>query len=241
MQEYLALSEEVWNRDLQYIIKVNEYIITQKLPEDYATSQERSFHIIGDEKWIDEKGGKALLQRIKLWDKLKIMNVGEPLMMAVNPLQFSKSEYSHLIVENKATFIALVDVLRETEFTSLIWGSGWKIVSNIFMLEKQLGLKGEHKLYYFGDLDYEGISIWNSLNEKLETTLAVDFYRELIKKPYSIGKENQQKNDVALKNFIKLFSEEEEKHIIEFLDNKGYLPQEGLNKEELGTIWRNSR
>lgn len=240
LQEYLALSEEIWNRDLSYIKKVNEYILAQRLPDDYVTSQERSFHIVGDEKWIDEKGGRKLLERIKLWDKLKIMNSGEPLMMAVNPSQFSRGEYSHLIVENKATFLALMDVLRETEYTSLIFGSGWKIVSNITMLEKQLGLKGIHKLYYFGDLDYEGISIWNCLNEKVEARLAIGFYRELIKKPYSKGKESQVKNETALNNFVKLFSSEEEKYIIELLENKGYLPQEGLDKEELGKVWRNT-
>lgn len=239
LEAYHTLSEEVWNRDLPYIIKVNQYILAEKLPEDYVTSQERSFHMVGDEKWIDEKGGRKLLERIKLWDRLKIMNSGDPLMLAVNPLQFSREEHFHMIVENKATFIALMDVLGETKFTSLIFGSGWKIVSNITMLEKQLGLKGKHKLYYFGDLDYEGISIWNSLSEKVEVNLAVGFYRELIKKPYSKGKENQVKNERALNNFVKLFNSEDGKYISEFLENKSYIPQEGLDKEELGMIWRN--
>ncbi|HDK7156409.1 TPA: DUF2399 domain-containing protein [Clostridium botulinum] len=239
LQEYFNLREEVWNRDLAYIDKINEYIIEKGLPKDYATSQERSFHIIGDEKWIDEKGGKKLLYRIKLWKKLNIVNNTDPLMLAVNPKQLSKSEYCHLIVENKATFIALLDVLQETECTSLIFGSGWKIVSNIIMLEKQLGLEGRHKLYYFGDLDNEGISIWNSLNEKVYTHLAVEFYGELIKKPYSLGKENQQKSPIALKNFLNFFEDEEKNKIIDILDAGGYLPQEGLNKEELRNIWRN--
>jgi Uncharacterized protein conserved in bacteria len=239
LEAYHTLSEETWNRDLHYIVKVNQYILAEKLPEDYVTSQERSFHMVGDEKWIDEKGGRKLLGRIKLWDKLKIMNSGDPLMLAVNPLQFSRDEHFHMIVENKATFLALMDVLGGTKFTSLIFGSGWKIVSNITMLEKQLGLKGKHKLYYFGDLDYEGISIWNSLKEKVEVQLAVDFYKELIKKSYSKGKENQVKNEKALSNFVKLFNSEEGKYIIELLENKSYIPQEGLDKEELGMIWRN--
>jgi hypothetical protein len=240
LEAYYTLSEEIWNRDLAYIKMVNEYILREKLPEDYVTPQERSFHMVGDEKWIDEKGGRRLLERIKLLDKLKIMNSGDPLMLAVNPLQFSsKEEYFHLIVENKATFTALMEALRETEFTSLIFGSGWKVVSNITMLQKQIGLKGKHKLYYFGDLDYEGISIWNSLKARVEVQLAVDFYRELIKKPYSKGKENQVKNEKALNNFIKLFNDEEGKYITELLGNKGYVPQEGLDKEELGMVWRN--
>jgi len=240
LQLYFKLSEETWNKELPYIKKVNEYILLKKLPLDYATAQERSFHIVGDEKWIDEKGGRKILERINIWDKLKIASTNDPLMMAVNPAQFLKSEYCHLIVENKTTFLALMEVLKDTKFTSLIFGSGWKIVSNIVMLESQLGLKGTHKLYYFGDLDYEGISIWNSLNQKISAELAINFYSELLKKPYSIGKETQQKNEIALKNFIKYFNSDEQANIIKLLEKGAYLPQEGLGKDELQNIWRSA-
>ncbi|QXE20661.1 Wadjet anti-phage system protein JetD domain-containing protein [Clostridium sp. 001] len=240
LQEYLNLSEEIWNKDIPYISKINKYIEENGMPKDYVTAQERSFHIVGDEKWIGEKGGKKLLDRIKLWGKLNIINSADPLMMAVNPKQFSRPEYFHLVVENKATFMALMQVLKETEFTSLIFGSGWKIIADIDMLEKQLGINGNNKIYYFGDLDNEGISIWNSLNEKVHTYLAVEFYRELLKKPCSRGKETQQKNDKALKNFVSFFSEKEKIKLKEILENGGYLPQEALNKDELGHIWRNT-
>ena len=150
LQDYFMLSEDTWKKDLTYILKVNEYLKKNKVFEK-VTHQEHSYNITGDEKWIDEKGGRKLLERIKLWDNLEILSAGEPLMLAVNPTQFLKGEHLHLIVENKATFYALLDTLKETEFTSLIFGSGWKVVSNISMLSKQLGLKGENKLYYFGD------------------------------------------------------------------------------------------
>lgn len=241
LQAYFALSEETWNKELPYIKKVNEYIISNNLPQEYATVQEHSFHIFGDEKWIDEKGGKRLLERINLWNKLKIIDTNDPLMMAVNPKQFLREEYHHLIVENKATFLALMDGLQNTEFTSLIFGSGWKIVANIVMLERQLGLARPHKLHYFGDLDYEGISIWNSLNRKFKAELAVDFYSALLKKSCSIGKENQQKNEVALNYFIKKFEPKEQEDIIKLLNQGAYLPQEALDKEELQSIWRGMR
>ncbi|MBU3145980.1 Wadjet anti-phage system protein JetD domain-containing protein [Clostridium sp. CF012] len=239
LEDYFILSEDTWRKDLPYILKVNEYLKENKLFEK-VTNQEHSYNITGDEKWIDEKGGRKLLERIKLWDKLEILSTGEPLMLAVNPVQFSKGEHLHLIVENKATFYALLDTLKETAFTSLIFGSGWKVVSNISMLSRQLGLKGENKLYYFGDLDYEGITIWNSLNEKIHSKLAVGFYTELLKKNYSFGKENQQKNQGALTQFLKAFTGEEQEYIKRLLGNGGYYPQEGLNKYELDNIWRNN-
>lgn len=239
LQEYLRLNEEIWKDDLPYIKKVEEYIFSKGMPKDFVTAQERSFHITFDEKWIDEKGGKKVLERMKLWDKLNIISAGEPLMLAVNPEKFNSGQHHHLIVENKATFMALLEDLHNTNFTSLIFGSGWKITANINMLEKQLGLSGVHKLYYFGDLDNEGITIWNALNQRVEAIVAVDFYRELLKKPFSIGKENQLKRDEALQNFLANFSEEEQIILSKILDKGGYLPQEGLNKDELNEIWRN--
>lgn len=240
LQEYFILSEDIWHNDLPYIQKVNEYI-KNTYPIEEATPQERSFHIIGDEKWIDEKGGRRLLARLKIWDKLKIVSAGEPLMLAVNSAQFQKEEHLHLIVENKATFYAMLNTLKETKFTSLIFGSGWKVVSNISMLNIQLGLRGENILYYFGDMDYEGISIWNALNEKVTAKLAIEFYSKLLEKNYSIGKENQQKNKIAMGNFVKNFEPIAQEQITRLLEAGGYYPQEGLNKEELDNIWRSTK
>lgn len=238
LHEYFNLSEEILERDLPYINKINEYLEKSGLPKDYVTPQERSFYIVGDEKWIDEKGGKKLLGRIKLWDNLNIVASSDPLMLAVNPKEFSKEEHFHLIVENKATFLALLEVLPMTKFTSLIFGSGWKIVSNINMLEAQIGINGKHKLYYFGDLDNEGISIWNSLNGRVTACPAIEFYKELLKKPYSLGKASQLENKEAINNFTEFFSEAEKLKIKSMLEDGGYLPQEGLAKDELSSIWR---
>ncbi|OFI06014.1 hypothetical protein CLOACE_13950 [Clostridium acetireducens DSM 10703] len=247
LQEYFNLNENMWNKDLPYIEKINDYINKKGFPRNYTTAQERSFNIVGDEKWIDEKGGRKILERIKIWEKLNIVNNSDPLMLAINPKklktsskQLLKITYYHLIVENKATFLELLDVLKDTKFTSLIWGSGWKIVANITMLEKQLGVQGEHKIYYFGDLDNEGISIWNSLNEKVNAFLAVEFYRKLINKNYSLGKETQIEDYNALKNFFEFFSDKENEKIKNILNKGGYLPQEALNKNELRDIWRNT-
>ncbi|WP_271809776.1 Wadjet anti-phage system protein JetD domain-containing protein [Clostridium beijerinckii] len=235
--EYFKLSEEIFHKDLPFIQIVNDYILSNGFPDNYVTSQERSFNISGDEKWIDEKNGKKLLERIKIWDKLKIVNDSDPLMLAVNQKGFEKSVHYHLIVENKATFLALMDILRETNYTTLIYGCGWKIISNYYMIDKQLNLKDKNEFIYFGDMDKEGISIWNSLNEKMKVNIAVDFYKALLKKTYSIGKKNQKRNDDAINNFLSFFTEHEKEVLLNMINDGGYLPQEGLNKEELKRIW----
>lgn len=239
LQSYFSLSEHEWNRDLQYIKLIDAYVKERGFPNNEAPPPERSYEIMGDEKWIDEKGGKALLERLGIWNKLKISRNVDPLMFAINPKNINNPTNKHIIIENKSTFYDFLSSLDQTCFTSLIYGSGWKIVSNIIMLEKQLGLKNKkHKLFYFGDIDYEGISIWNTLNEKRHIIPAVTFYSKLLEKPAAQGKENQKENVGALENFIDYFSNEEGNKIKMLLKQRYYYPQEGLGKDEIGEIWR---
>lgn len=242
LDTYFTLHEREWQNDLLYIEKIDCYLKTKGLPQDYATCPERSLQIIGDEKWIDEKEGKRILERIKLWDKLKIINNPDPLMLAINPDRFHQKSHIHLIVENKTPFYNLIPYIKDSKFTSLIYGAGWRIVGNIAGLPKQLGLEEDlHKIYYFGDIDPEGVSIWYSLYEKYRIELALPFYRELlIKKPF-LGKENQEKNIKSIKEFKKHFTEDDRFKIGSLLNNGQYLPQEALKKEELASIWRDQQ
>lgn len=71
LQEYLKLEEKVWKKDLSYILKVNNYIQEQGFPCEDASDQERSFHIIGDEKWIIERLGKSFWRELMYLINLK--------------------------------------------------------------------------------------------------------------------------------------------------------------------------
>ncbi|MDF2548260.1 MAG: hypothetical protein K0R93_3158 [Anaerosolibacter sp.] len=240
LNEYFSLSEAVWKRDLPYIQKIDQYLKEKGLPENEAFAPERSVQLVSDEKWIDEKGGKTLLERIGIWDLCKINSVPEPLMLAINPSQFLHQEHRHLIVENKTTYYLLAEILQETSFTSLIYGAGWKIVSNIQLAAKQLGLESKsHKFYYFGDIDMEGISIWYNLRERFSMEPALPFYKSLLQKASSIGKETQYRNEEAFASFLQYFSQDEQHNLTTLFHEKRYYPQELLNKAELQNIWRN--
>lgn len=240
LDHYYSLKEEEWTRDLPYIERIDQYMKANGLPDTEASAAERSYKIAGDEKWIDEKGGKALLQRLQLWEQLKVSYNVDPLMIVINPLKINNMEHMHLVVENKATFYELLQGIKNTDFTSLIYGVGWKIVSNIHMLEKQLGLMDQkHSIFYFGDLDHEGISIWNTLNEKRAVLLAVEFYRALLQKDSTEGKHNQKENLEAIEKFVQAFTPSEGIKIKDLLKSKQYYPQEGLQRKELMDIWIN--
>jgi hypothetical protein len=243
LEAYYSLAASEWENDLPYIQHINRFLKEQGLPDDEATAPERSYALVGDEKWIDEKGGKKLLERVGIWSAMNIVYLPDPLMLAVNQLQHAQRDETglHLVVENKATFHALLEYLPDTMFYSLIYGAGWKIAADIIMLDKQLSLQNrEHCIYYFGDLDYEGISIWHSLNMRHLALPAIAFYRALLSKPAARGKETQVCNEEALAHFLTYFSFAEQETIRDILGNGGYYPQEALSRAELGAIWRDA-
>lgn len=245
LRSYLSSTKKKWMEDKVWIKIIDAYIQKYGLPTTYTNSSERSYEIMKDEKWIDEKSGKALLEKINLWSKLKVMKTPDPLMFAINPNQLLSNQrlYRHLIVENKATYSGLINSLLNTSFTTLIYGSGWKISSSLNQLTNQLGLTDkeiQHEIYYFGDLDYEGISIFHHLYEKHNLKLATSFYEAMLRKPYYEGKENQTRNEMAVQHFLHYFSKKDQEVIASMFQENGYYPQESLTKEELHHIWRNT-
>lgn len=244
LRSYITSSKKKWMEDKPWIEMIDLYIQKTGLPTTYTNSSERSYELVKNEKWIDENGGKAILDKINLFDKLKIMKTPDPLMFAINPNQLLPNQrvHKHLIVENKATYYGLLESLSTTIFTTLIYGSGWKIASSINQLSQQLGLHNKevkNEIYYFGDLDYEGISIYFHLYEKYNVKLAQCFYEAILRKTFYRGKENQTRNEVAVTHFLQYFSEEDQEIILILFQENGYYPQEALTKEELLTIWRN--
>ncbi|NLV21250.1 MAG: DUF2399 domain-containing protein [Syntrophomonadaceae bacterium] len=241
LEAYYSLTASEWNRDLPYLLQINNYLQQHGWPNSEATAPERSYALVGDEKWIDEKGGKKLLERVGIWSVMQIVSRPDPLMLAINQPVWNEAGSLHLVVENKTTFHALLEHMRDTSFLTLIYGAGWKVTADIFMLDQQLGREqADARIFYFGDLDYEGISIWHAVNSRRPVVPAVWFYRALLAKPAAQGKTNQICNEEALSHFLTWFTPEEQKQIREILSHGGYSPQEVLNSAELGDIWRNS-
>jgi hypothetical protein len=241
LNPYYTLPASAWDKDRPYIELIDAYLKRHGLPNRPASAPERSYQMVGDEKWIEEGGGKALLERLNIWEAMLVMPQPDPIMLAVNPKAWHHDILLHLAVENKTPFHALLDVLPDTGFFSLIYGAGWKITADIVLLDKQVGTVGRpRRIYYFGDLDYEGISIWYALYRCANALPAVPFYQALLNKTAAQGKEYQRCNDEALQVFLSFFSPEQQKQIMAVLKTGGYYPQEGLSSEELAGIWRNS-
>lgn len=240
VEYYLTKSIEELENDLPALKQLNAYIQQHGFPTKKALAQERSFEIFQDEKWITEKDGKQLLEKVKVWDKLQIWPIAEPVSFAINPACLNNDVHKLLIVENKATFYGLLPAIKETEFTALLYGQGKAITGTIEVLPNQLPLNYDNvQYYYFGDIDAEGILIWYWLKEKCDVKLAIPFYKACLQKTAAKGKEYQRKNNVAIRAFLHYFTKEDGNQIEQALQKGLYYPQEVLNAEELQHIWRN--
>lgn len=237
LDTYFKLDAQTWKKDLPYIKKINEYIERHGFPVKEAPAPERSFELVGNEKWI-EQTGEELLQRINLWDVLKVMPVADPLMFALNPAKIGDDTTYHIIVENKTTYQALLPVLSSSIFATLIYGAGNKIVKSIENFANQYPTEpsANQHFFYFGDIDREGINIWHRLNEKHRAIPAQPFYEACLSKEVAYGKTNQIKNKTALHRFLHHFPETNATIIENILEKGAYYPQEVLKTEELQRI-----
>ncbi|MET3211838.1 UNVERIFIED_CONTAM: hypothetical protein ABIC26_004806 [Paenibacillus sp. PvR008] len=247
LDRYFAQDEAMLELDLPYLQRIHRYLQEQGLPLEAATASERSFALVGDEKWITEKKGRTLLERIGLWDKLRIDSGYDPVMFAVHPKRLSVNTYNdpclHLIVENRTTFQALLPYLSESRFCTLIYGCGNKIVGNFGMFSKQYPVRDRtHRFYYFGDLDLKGIQIWHDLAERYceQIIPAEPFYSACLGREAAPGKTNQRADDQALRSFVAFLSERDGQRLKQSLAGGCYYPQEALSAQQLREIWRSA-
>jgi len=238
VDEYFHLPPEEWEKDYPFIEKINTYIDKYGLPLSEVPAPERSLALVGDEKWIQEKGGQKVLERLQIWENLKIIPVSDPLAFIVNPTKMKNAHHLHLIVENKTTFDGLSLEIKNTPFTTLIYGQGSKITKSIEYFHKQLPLDDvAHTFYYFGDLDWEGIKIWNRLTDKIDVKLAIPFYLASIDKTPTTLKTDQKPSEEATKAFLSFFGQAHQSKIMNTLENQHYWPQEVLSSAELKQVW----
>ncbi|MEW9110131.1 MAG: Wadjet anti-phage system protein JetD domain-containing protein [Cytobacillus gottheilii] len=242
LDSYYRLQPAKWNMDLPFLLSIHQYLESFGLPIYEVPAPERSVELVGDEKWITDKQGKELLERVGLWNSMKIIPVSDPLMFALNPKMFMQKEHKHLIVENKTTYQGLLDALPHTSFTTLIYGCGNKILNSMDQFERQLPLEGaKHRFYYFGDLDRSGIFIWHRLQSKIDAEPAMPFYEACLAKEHLQGKTNQRLDEDAVAAFSAFLKKEQREQLHSLLDSGCYFPQEVLKTEELQTIWRQTR
>ena len=210
---------------------------------------ERSFQIWGLEKLLKEKSTINSIFQYNDWDlaALNYYETPEPFF----EFNFSnEKEMNILIIENKDTWFSLRKIMREDrlnhlfrDYHILLYGEGKKIISRNNRLQEydQLLNGSTNSYYYFGDLDYEGIEIYQTLlanNQDLSIKLCYELYSIMLEeaKKYILPKTKAGQKKVDIHEFLKNFEEAEIKEIFHILDKGFYVPQEILNYPLLKAI-----
>ena len=131
-----------------------------------------------------------------------------------------------------------------TEFGTVIYGAGkgiWKTFEDYINGAERYFL-GRNTLLYFGDLDYEGILIYEHLLEQKQYResgihIFKEAYERMLDKARQFGfsglpdmKEKQNANIGT--SFLSEFNEDRRHQIMELLAMGKYIPQEILNEHD---------
>ncbi len=165
------------NAELQHYYEIlqsiDRYLVETagKEPRVWDTVNERSFALTGDEKFLSSAAGTKLLSRINVsLDALHCYKVAEPFFyrqLSGGGDTVSRDLIYGLIIENKDTFETFSS-LQQSGYLRLsppldliIYGEGNKITGSWSFLDSIPWICDKKAtLFYFGDLDPEGINIY---------------------------------------------------------------------------------
>lgn len=241
-----------YKKDSVYIKLLNAYLKEQKEKLSLEmTINERSFDIFRREKFIKQEGGKTLLNRLKLPENaLHYYETSEPLAYYS---KHKNTPQNMLVIENKDTFFSMRKYLNEggesifgKEIGTLIYGGGKAVFKSFADFESGVEEYFSHPqntVWYFGDLDYEGILIYELLREEFfhaaDILVFKRAYERLLLKAERYGFDRmpemkEQQNKHIRGSFLEQFDAEQIKKIKELLETGRYIPQEMVNASDYG-------
>ena len=159
-----------------------------------------------------------------------------------------------LLLENKDTFYSMRRHLLEGKDTilgmkigTLIYGAGKGILKSFqdFSICAEPYMQNrQNQIYYFGDLDYEGIGIYEKLEQLFGDQYSIrpfmpGYFRMLEKAEgvlLPITKEQQNRNLTG--QFFACFPQSAVEQMKKILESEQYIPQEILNIRDFGGLER---
>ena len=208
-----------------------------------ASYNERSFQIWQREKFLLQGEGKKILKHCGLaLAALNCYSTCEPFSYFALTRQ---TPQKILIIENKDTFFSMRrhllagnELLFGEKISSLIYGAGKRVIScfqEFAVSAEPYMLDAGNELLYFGDFDYEGIGIYETLAEGFAEQGSIKpfipAYLAMLQKSKGYPmlpttKEEQNRNLQG--SFFNYFSAEEQKEMQNILQQDLYIPQEIL-------------
>lgn len=226
--------------DREAIFKLSDFFQSQRSCLQLPTSlNERSFQIWQQEKFLAQEGQRLLKNVGLTLDDLNIYETAEPLAY----YSVSKETPQNiLIIENKDTFYSLRKYMIEGHqqilgfpMKTLIYAGGKKGIKGFQHFEASVEpylLHQANRFYYFGDLDYEGILIFEKLRDHFYCEPFVLAYEAMLKKSVSLQlpKTKEKQNRQISEMFFNYF--EDCTLMKATLESDRYIPQEILTMQD---------
>lgn len=245
-KSYYVKNINKYKKDRKFILVFSRFLDEKiDLLNTQTAVNERSFQIWGREKFLIKEGGWKILKNLNFKEEfLNVYQTTEPLAYYS---RHKNSPQKILIIENKDTFYSMrrhmikggSSIFGE-DISTLIYGCGKNIYKTFrdfqFCVEPYL-LHKDNEILYLGDLDYEGIIIYEGLYEIFKDNFTIKpfikgyefmidkYIKENISLPNTKSGQNRNIRDI----FIREFSEGYIKTIIDILRGDKYIPQEILN------------
>ncbi|MCB2312239.1 DUF2220 domain-containing protein [Clostridium tagluense] len=243
---YYLKNIDKYKEDRKFILSLSKFLDERlNLLNTQVAANERSFQIWEREKFLNREGGKRILKNLNLSEEfLNIYDTTQPLSY----YSYNKNLPQRiLIIENKDTFYSMrkhlikegKGIFNEEIFT-LIYGGGkniYKTFRDFELCAEPYLLHRDNEILYLGDLDYEGIIIYEGLYEIFKGSFNIKpfvkgyefmldkFIEENISLPNT--KEGQNRNISGV--FLREFTQEYRDVIMNILSSNKYIPQEILN------------
>lgn len=235
-KEYYLKNSNEYEKDREYLQRLNTYLQKEGTGKERCTVNERSFEIFNDEKFLDSKG-KAFLKKVGLG--MELFNCYRT-YEAFFYIYLNRNVHGNaLIIENKDTFMSLLRAMNspgsekhnKNNISLLIYGEGNKIVKSFEFIDELCSDHPVNTVFYYGDIDYPGIDIYQRLKEKFKQHSIVPHQELYIKLMESVHNPPDTRNDAKtdISVFLNYFDKEWSDRIEDILEDRKYIPQEGLS------------
>jgi len=244
---YYTKHVEEYYKHRDAILRINDLVLQEDCK--VLTANERSYLLFGDEKAITAPkdatiNGNEILKKLGLTlSDIKAKRVFEPFFYSEKNFRDLRgiSERTVLIIENKDTFWTFQEAVLSSELDEIhliIYGEGNAIQKKFEYIQIVGGETTDH-YYYFGDIDKEGILIYNQLRDRYldyDIRPAVSLYEYALNKAgLSNAKPLRKSRTIkfSLSPFIDFFENETGEMIEKIILDNRYIPQEVINKTDL--------
>ena len=243
--DYYLAHPEQYGRDRNDVLALDRYLRESSALLDYPESvNERSFEIWNREKFLTKGPGKTILKRCGLEpEALCFYETEEPLAYYTRTRE---TPQELLILENKDTFFSMRKHLLEGSAQifgrtvgTLIYGAGKRILRSFrdfSLCAEPYMADGENTISYFGDLDYEGVGIYEQLSESFRERFSiipfVPAYEAMLQKAARVADlpaTSEGQNRHISGEFFSYFSLAQTRQMRKILEAGQYIPQEIVN------------